>query len=120
MPDIMHLIKIRATQDKVYSSLATAEGVRGWWTRDTALDPKIGGAGEFGFYAHRMVVKVAVAELTPRRPVGWNPVSSTGGGFDGTNVSFDISAEEGITTVLFAHRGFATSSNNITSATTRW
>src|SRR5690349_18779223 len=65
MPEIMHLIKIRAAQDKVYQALATAEGIRNWWTRDAVLDPKIGGSGEFGFYGHRMAIKVNVAELTP-------------------------------------------------------
>src|SRR5262249_61114839 len=46
MSEIMHLIKIRAAQDKVYQAVATAEGIRHWWTRDAALEPKIGGGGE--------------------------------------------------------------------------
>ena len=37
MSEIMHLIKIRAAQDKVYQALSTAEGIRNWWTRDAAL-----------------------------------------------------------------------------------
>jgi uncharacterized protein YndB with AHSA1/START domain len=120
MHDIMHLIKIRAPQDKVYQAVSTAEGIRDWWTRDAALDSKVGGAGEFGFYGHRMVIKVEVAELTPPKHVAWDPVSSTGGGFDGTTISFDLKSEDGVTSVLFAHRGFKVSGENIASATTRW
>ena len=64
MPVIMHLIKVGAAQDKVYRAVGTAEGIRNWWTRDAALDPKVGGAGAFGFYGHRFAIKVKVAELT--------------------------------------------------------
>ncbi|HVA12341.1 MAG TPA: SRPBCC domain-containing protein [Stellaceae bacterium] len=120
MPEIMHLVKIRSPQDKVYKAVSTAEGIRNWWTHDAALDPNVGGTGEFGFYGHRMVVKVKVAELTPPRHVAWDAVSSTGGGFDGTTITFDLKSEEGVTTLLFAHRGFEVGGDNIASATTRW
>src|SRR5262249_36754676 len=82
MPEIMHLIKIRASQDKVYEAVSTPEGIRNWWTRDATLDPKVGGSGEFGFYGHRMFIKVQVAELTPPGHAAWDAVSSTGGVFD--------------------------------------
>ena len=120
MSEILHLIKIRAAQDKVYQAVSTAEGIRDWWTRDAVLESKVGGNGEFGFYGHRMVIKVKVAELTPPRRVAWEPVSSTGGGFDGTVISFDLKSEDGVTSVLFAHRGFKASDENIGSATMRW
>ncbi len=120
MSEIMHLIKIRAAQGKVYQAVSTPEGIRNWWTRDAALDPQIGGAGEFGFYGHRMVIKVKVAELAPPAHVAWDAVSSTGGAFDGTTISFDLKSEDDITSLLFAHRGFKAGANNIASATTRW
>lgn len=119
MPEIMHLIKIRATQDRIYRALSTEEGIRDWWTRDAALDPKVGGNGEFGFYGHRMVIKVKVAELAPPKHVTWKPVSSTGGSFDGTTISFDLKSQDGVTSVLFAQRGFKASGENVASATTR-
>jgi uncharacterized protein YndB with AHSA1/START domain len=31
MPDIMHLIKIHASPERVYQTLATAEGIRNWY-----------------------------------------------------------------------------------------
>ncbi len=120
MTEILHLIKIRAAQDKVYQAVSTAEGIRNWWTRDAALDAKAGGAGEFGFYDHRMVIKVEVDELVPPAHVAWGAVSSTGGAFDGTTISFDLKSDAGITALLFAHRGFKAGENNVASATTRW
>jgi uncharacterized protein YndB with AHSA1/START domain len=118
--EILHLIKIRAAQDKVYQALSTPEGIRAWWTRDAALDPKVGGDGEFGFYGHRMVIRVKVAELAPPRHVAWGSVSSTGGSFDGTTISFDLRSDGGVTSVLFAQRGFEAAGENVASATTRW
>ena len=120
MPEILHLMKIRAAQDEVYKAVSTAEGIRNWWTRDTVFDPKIGGAGVFGFYGHRMVINVKVAELVPQGHMAWDVLSSTGGGFDGTTISLDLTSDQGLTTLLFAHRGFKTGGNNIASATTRW
>ncbi len=120
MPEILHLIKVRAAQDRVYQAVSTAQGIREWWTRDAALDLKVGGNGEFGFYGHRMVIKVKVAELTPTRHMVWEPISSTGGGFDGTTISFDLKSEDDVTSVVFAHRDFKASGENIGSATTRW
>ena len=120
MTEILHLIKIRATQDKVYQAVSTVEGIRNWWTRDAALDSNVGGPGEFGFYGHRMVIKITVAEFTPPRHMVWDPVSSTGGSFDGTTISIDLESGEGLTSLLFAHRGFKVVGNNVASATTRW
>jgi uncharacterized protein YndB with AHSA1/START domain len=120
MPEIVHLIKIHAPQEKVFHAVSTVEGIRNWWTRDAALDSRVDGAGEFGFYGHRMVIKVRVAEVTPSKHVMWDSVSSTGGSFDGTTISIDLKSEGGITSVLFAQRGFKTSGENVASATTRW
>ena len=120
MPEIMHLLKIRAAQEDVYKALSTPEGIHGWWTRDAALDTKVGGTGVFGFYGHRMVINVRVAELAPPGHMAWDVISSTGGGFDGTTISVDLTSDEGVTSLMFAHRGFKTGGNNIASATTRW
>jgi uncharacterized protein YndB with AHSA1/START domain len=61
MPDIAHLIKIRVTPERVYQAIATADGIRNWWTRDVSLDDKVGSIGEFGFYGQRFAIKVRVA-----------------------------------------------------------
>ena len=36
------------------------------------------------------------------------------------SISFDLSAEHDVTSLLFGHRGFRDSANNLASATTRW
>lgn len=50
MADIMHLLRIRAAPERVYTALATPEGVRSWWTPEADLDLHVGGVGEFRFH----------------------------------------------------------------------
>ena len=35
MADIMHRIGIKAPAARVYEAISSAQGVAGWWTRDT-------------------------------------------------------------------------------------
>ena len=43
MADIVHRIGINAPATKVYDAVATAQGVAGWWTRETKGTAKRGG-----------------------------------------------------------------------------
>src|SRR5262249_51239177 len=49
MVDLHHNVPINAAPEKVFTAIATQEGMRGWWTRDATLDSKVGGKAEFGF-----------------------------------------------------------------------
>jgi uncharacterized protein YndB with AHSA1/START domain len=120
MPDIMHRITIHTTPERVYEAITTAEGIRNWWTRDAAIDSKSGEAAEFGFYGHVFAIKASVDELAPPAHVGWNKVTSTHGGFDGTSIAFDLQPQEHSTVLAFAHRGFKRADDNYAGATTRW
>ena len=95
MFEVQHFIKINAAPAKVYEAISTAAGIRQWWTNDAALDPKVGGAAEFGFYGHQFVIKAKVASATAGKSVAWTDVTSNpGGGFDGTTIAFDVRPEE--------------------------
>jgi uncharacterized protein YndB with AHSA1/START domain len=120
MPDIMHLLKIKTSPERVYQELTTAEGIRHWWTRDAILDTKIGGTGEFGFYDHRFVISVNVQELKPAARVAWKITSSGQPAFADTTVSFDLRADGHDTLLAFAHRGFKQADDGYAGATTRW
>lgn len=117
MQDIMHLIKIHASPERVYEAITTAAGIRQWWTRDAAIKPEVGAAGEFGFYARRFVAKVAVEELSPVTCVRWKVINSA---WPGSDIAFNLKAEGNDTALLFAHRGFARADEVLASATTRW
>lgn len=117
MPDIMHTLKIHASPDRVYQALATADGIRSWWTRDAVLDPKVGSAGEFGFYGRRFVAKVTIEALEAPSLVRWKVTNSA---WPGDRIEFALRPEGKHTRLSFAHRGFAEADRGYASATTRW
>jgi uncharacterized protein YndB with AHSA1/START domain len=117
MQDIMHLIKIHAPSDRIYEAITTADGIGQWWTRDAAIEPKVGAAGEFGFYGKRFVAKVTVEELSPATRVRWKVTNLAWPGID---IEFNLKADGNDTTLLFAHRGFPRADEAFASATTRW
>ena len=117
MQDIMHLLKIHASPDRVFDAITTAAGIQQWWTRDAAIEPKIGAAGEFGFYAKRFVAKVVVEELAPNELVRWKVVNAA---WPGDEIEFNLKADGNDTILLFAHRGFPQANEALASATTRW
>ena len=117
MHDIMHLIKIHASSERVYQAITTADGIRQWWTRDAAIEAKVGAAGEFEFYGKRFVAKVTIEELNPTTRVRWKVANSA---WQGNDIEFNLKADGNVTTIIFAHRGFPRADEAYASATTRW
>ncbi|MGH8282574.1 MAG: SRPBCC family protein [Gammaproteobacteria bacterium] len=119
MSDILHLIKIRAPRERVYQALVTAEGVRGWWTRDADLDAKVGGTGEFRFAEGTRITKVRIEELKPSARVVWKVLSAPMPTWADTTISFDLSTDDG-TLLHFAHRGIKQADDLFAYSTTAW
>jgi uncharacterized protein YndB with AHSA1/START domain len=122
MPDILHLVKIQASPERVYRALTTSEGIRNWWTRDADIDDAVGGIGEFRFgaYGGSSVTKVSIEELEPSVRVRWKTVESFRPEWAGTSISFDLRPEKSGTSLLFAHRGFAQADEIYALTTTGW
>jgi uncharacterized protein YndB with AHSA1/START domain len=117
MADILHTLKIHVSPDRVHQALTTAEGIRNWWTRDAALDPNVGGAGEFGFYGRRFLAKVTIEALEEPSLVRWRVTNSA---WPGDLIEFEVRPEDKHTRLGFAHRGFAEANRGYASANTRW
>ena len=120
MPDIMHQLTIHAPPEPVYRALTTADGVRGWWTRDAMLDPEVGGIGKFEFYDGRTVTKIRIDEQEAPARVGWSVTSSTIMGWNGTVIGFDLRADGDNTVLSFAHRDWAEANETYARVTTGW
>ena len=117
MHDIMHLIKIHASSERVFDAITTADGIRQWWTRDAAIEPKLGATGEFGFNGKRFVAKVTIEEFDPSARLRWKLTNSA---WPGVDIEFQLSTDRDATNLLFAHRGFPRADEALASATTRW
>jgi uncharacterized protein YndB with AHSA1/START domain len=122
MPDIMHIIQIDATPERVFQALTTADGIHGWWTRDAVIDAKVGGIGEFGFFDRLFVSKVRIEEFEPPTRVTWKPIANTPGLWDDTLITFDIRPDTntGGTLVSLVHRGYKQPDEIYGRFTTGW
>lgn len=105
MPDIVHQLVIDAPASRVYEALTEPSGLASWWTADVEAEPELGSVANFGFDDRETVFKMRIEELEADRFVRWHCV----GGhpeWEHTELTFDLTEEEGRTTLFFAHRGW--------------
>ena len=70
MADIIHRIGIKAPATKVYEAVATAQGVAGWWTRDTTGIGRRSAARSTSRFRHKDGKEIGQMdfEMTTARP----------------------------------------------------
>ncbi len=106
--DIRHRIGITAPAAKVYDALATTEGIAGWWTRDTTGQSMVGGVVTTRFMDHgaeKGRMDLEVVTLDPGKEVGWR-VAAGPEEWIGTDVTFRLTHDNGMTIVDFGHRNW--------------
>ena len=109
MPDIIHRIGMKAPAAAVYDAVATAQGVAGWWTRETTSTANAGGKVNVRFL-HEDGLEIGqmdfeMTRLEPHRAVTWRMLAGPPEWL-GTEVTFDL-AEDGDMTILnFGHRNW--------------
>lgn len=120
MPDIMHLVRLRAPPSVVYRAFTTAEGVRAWWTPDADLEADNGGVGEFRFYGGAKATRIRIDELSPPRRVVWTVLESFRPEWVGTKITFELRPAAEGSELLFAHRGYPEADDAYALCTTGW
>jgi len=120
MPDIMHLFKFAVPREQAYQAIATADGIRKWWTSDADLEAFAGGQGEFRFYGGQSVHKVNVVESVLPQRIAWDVRESFRQEWVGTNIVFSLRPDDNGTELLFAHRGFLKADEAYALFTTGW
>jgi uncharacterized protein YndB with AHSA1/START domain len=120
MVDILHRVGIAAPLSEVYEAIATPEGVAGWWTLDTEGD---GGKLTVTFHdasGRRLgAFELEVVTSDPSGVVDWRVI----GGPDewiGTHIRFELTEEDGMTIVLFSHRGWKEPVEFMYHCSTKW
>lgn len=123
MVDIVHRIGVKAPVSKVYAALSTVEGVASWWTRETAGDPRPGGALTFAFRTPTGEVlgtmEMDVLELKPNEKVRWR-VRSGPPEWIGTELTFGLSQARDVTIVRFGHRNWREEVEFTAHCSTKW
>jgi len=118
MPDILHRVGIKASPNQVYAALSEQKGLAGWWTKNVKASPKVGAVDQFRFGDHGFN-DMKVVELVPGKRVKWQCVDGAKE-WIGTELTFDLREEGGITVLLFAQRGWKAPVEFMHYCTTKW
>lgn len=109
MVDILHRVGIKAPVSKVYTALATVEGIGGWWTRETSGTSKVGETVRVRFAAPDGTelgsMTMEVVALEPDKKVHWR-FRAGPDEWIGTDATFDLYRDGEYTIVLFGHRNW--------------
>jgi uncharacterized protein YndB with AHSA1/START domain len=120
VPNIRHRVVMSAPPDRVYSAIATKEGLSDWWTRDGVRgDSKEGSKIEFYFGQPEPAAVMEVTRLDLDGQVSWSCV----GGADewvGTKLTFDLTPKDDETVVLFTHADWRDPSDFMAHCSARW
>jgi uncharacterized protein YndB with AHSA1/START domain len=113
MADILHRVGAGVPPARVFESLTTIDGLRGWWVSEAKGDPSPGGTIDFGF------CRMQVMEAAPGRRVRWRCLEGPEE-WVGTEVTFDLVWKDDQTFVLFRHAGWREPVEFMHHCSTKW
>jgi len=119
MVDFIHMIPIAASPKAVYAAISTQRGMRGWWTRDTGMETKVGGRAEFGFDRRDAVFMMKILALKPSKTVRMTCIAGPPE-WVGTRLEWTIERTERGSTLTFRHRGWRRVTPFAASCNTMW
>jgi uncharacterized protein YndB with AHSA1/START domain len=118
MADILHRVGIRSSAGKVFEALSEQDGLAGWWTKNVQASPEVGAINQFRF-GDLGFNDMKVVELSPGKRVKWLCVDGAPE-WIGTELTFDLREESGVTVVLFAQRGWKEQVEFMHYCSTKW
>jgi uncharacterized protein YndB with AHSA1/START domain len=113
MVDIVHRVGIDASVEKVFETLTSLEGNRGWWDSHVTGDARNGGVLTF-FKAVDMKV-----EARPGEQVKWTCVKGPAEWVN-TEVTFKLLHRQGQTFVVFSHANWKEPVEFMHHCSTKW
>ena len=113
MPDILHRIGINAETGRVFSALATLDGVKGWWVSAAKGSAAKGDTIDFGF------CEMEVLDANPGALVHWRCIRGPNE-WVGTEVSFRLKWDRDQTFVVFKHAGWKEPVEFMHHCSTKW
>ncbi|WP_433127165.1 SRPBCC family protein [Micromonospora sp. CA-240977] len=118
MVDILHQVGVVAPLDDVYRTVATPEGVAGWWSVDTTGKSEVGGrlAVRFG---DDPGFDLEILELDPAGRVRWR-VADGPTEWIGTEIGWRLDQRGDFTVVQFTHEGWREPTELMHQCSTKW
>ena len=119
MATILLRVPIRAPARAVYDTVATSEGVNGWWSNHTEGPDGVGSTMKVAFPDAPMTFDFEVSEERPPNRVVWKCLAGPPEWIS-TSVSFDIQEADEETSALFTHDGWATTEESFPFIAYSW
>ena len=120
MATILLRVPVDAEPKSAYENLTTSEGVTGWWSNRTEGPDGVGSTMKIAFPDAPITFDFEVAEESPGERVEWRCLAGPPE-WIGTTVTFDIqSGDDGNTSVLFGHGGWATTEDSFPFIAYSW
>lgn len=102
MNQISLLIRINANVEEVFENLSTSSGIEKWFTDAKFFEDNVSGKIKLQLWQETIF---DVIEFTPSSRITWHCVSEDNPWY-GTDIVFELKAEQGKTTVIFDHSGW--------------
>jgi uncharacterized protein YndB with AHSA1/START domain len=120
MATILLRVPVDAGPSSVFDALTTTEGVNGWWSNHTEGPSGTGSTMKVSFPDAPITFDFSVTEEVPDERVRWRCEAGPPE-WVGTDVTFDIDTDdEGATSVLFEHDGWATTNESFPFIAYSW
>ena len=119
MADILHEVTINAAPAKVYEALTQQQGLQRWWTEHAEAKAEEGSVSTFTFYGGMAVFKLSVDKLEPNHQVKWG-VQQGPPGWQNTDITWDLSEDNGKTKLLLGHRNWASTEGLYPTSNYTW
>jgi uncharacterized protein YndB with AHSA1/START domain len=119
VPDLHFNVPVDASPEKTFAAVGTEAGMRGWWTADTVMTPKVGGKAEFGFDKREAVFEMKIDKLEPNKKLR---MTCTGGPAEwkGTTLEWTVEPTKDGSLLKFEHRGWREMTDFCASCNTMW
>lgn len=119
MPDIHHFLTIDTTPAVVCTALTEENGIKGWWTSQTRIEPVIGSTAVFDF-GDRYHNEMRILNLLHQERVEWECMVGDPE-WVGTRFVFELlGREDGGTDLRFMHAGWRKATDFFGSCNYNW
>ena len=118
MFEINHQVGIKASPEEIYKALTTNEGLTKWWTNDVSGAGNVGTIIKFRFNGGGP--DFLVTELDKNKTVRWKHSGNTPELWIGTEILFQLQADDDQTFVRFTHSHWMESTDFMAHCSTKW
>jgi len=92
MPNIRHEVLVAASPEKVFDSIASQEGLSGWWTPDVSAKAEVGSIARIPF-GPNYFKEMKIVALEPAKRIQWKCIAGADE-WVGTKISFELHGGE--------------------------